>query len=67
MTPQDIEIHKANIDRLGQMEMAGLQRFAPSGHPYFTLGTELPKYFQDRFKKMGGMTPAISKLVGWQQ
>ena len=69
MTSRDIEIliHKTNIDRLGQIDLAILKRFAPTGHPYFTVGTYLPRYFLDRFKKMGGMTPEISKLIGWQQ
>lgn len=56
------------IDRINKMshyEMAKLWRFAPSGHPYFD--TTLPYFavFKKRFTELGGMTPEISKAIGW--
>ena len=51
------------INNLTQIEMARLTRFAKSGHPYFVGKTY--EHFQKRFKELGGMTPAISKIIGW--
>ena len=53
------------IDELTQIEMAMKQRFAPAGHPFFDNTTKLPDYFNKRFKDLGGMTPEISKQIGW--
>lgn len=64
MTEEEIKKWKEKIDKMTQVEMARLRRFAPSGHPCFTTTTDLPTYFQDRFKELGGMTPAISKEIG---
>jgi hypothetical protein len=66
MTPEDIDLHKLAIGQLDHTDMAIIHRFAPSEHPFFTVDTGLSKYFNDRFKKLGGMTPEISKLIGWQ-
>lgn len=57
--------HLETIEKMSHIEMARLYRFAPSGHPYFN--TELPyvKFFMKRFNELGGMTPEISKLIGW--
>jgi len=56
----------AKIDAMGHEEMARLYRFAPAGHPYFNM--ELPYWdrFMERFKSLGGMTPEISKRIGWK-
>ena len=62
MIQEEIEREKKNIDCLSQEGMARLWRFAPSGHPYFISGTELCEYFKSKFK---GMTPEISKKIGW--
>ena len=51
------------INNLTQIEMARLTRFAETGHPYFV--GKVGKYFQKRFKELGGMTSAISKMIGW--
>lgn len=53
------------IDKMDRLVMAQMQRFAPSGHPVFDDRTGLYPYFQERFKKLGGMTPGISKAIGW--
>jgi hypothetical protein len=54
---------KQKIDATSQYEMAELWRFAPSGSPM--LQGEAGEYFAQRFKELGGMTPAISKQIGW--
>jgi hypothetical protein len=66
MTEQDITRHKTDIDKLSQSEMARLWRFTPttSGHPYFT-NKQLFEYFQTKYQKKGGMTPEVSKAIGW--
>jgi hypothetical protein len=66
LTPEEIEAHTAAIDKLSHLEMARLWRFAPSGHPYFNNRYPLFNYFAARFKSLGGMTPAISKQLGWR-
>ena len=57
-----------DIGRLSQVDCARLLRFSPSGHPYFR--SDLPlvsKAFEARFKALGGMTPEISKFIGWEK
>lgn len=53
------------IDKMDQRTMAQMQRYAPVGHPVFDNRTGLYPYFQERFKKLGGMTPGASKAIGW--
>jgi hypothetical protein len=48
---------------MSQEEMARLWRFAPSGHPVFS--NDLPLF--GRFEELGGMTPEISKKIGWKR
>jgi hypothetical protein len=62
-TPEERAYMKA-IDRLDQMAMAKLWRFAPSGHPYFLTGP-VHDYFKSRFDLLGGMSVAVSKAIGW--
>ncbi len=64
MTEQEITEAKAAIDKLTQIEMARLWRFAPRGHPYFNSTLPLHDYFRKRFQELGGMTPEISKGIG---
>ena len=67
MTDQEIAKHKKDIDKLSQYEMAALRRFAPYGHPYFDMRNgDLSDYFENKFKEKGGMTPEISKRLGWR-
>lgn len=58
---------KTKIDQLSQIEMARIFRFAaPGEYPFFNTDyKELCDYFINRFRKMGGMTPEISKEIGW--
>ena len=66
MTEQEIMAYKKQIDNMNQEEMAKLWRFCPSGHPFFNSDLPLFKYFQERFKSLGGFTPEISKKIGWR-
>lgn len=59
MTPE----MKAKIDAMDQIEMARLWRFAPIGSPI--LSGDTGQYFSVRFKSLGGMTPEVSKYIGW--
>lgn len=59
MTPE----MKARIDAMSQEEMARRWRFAPVGDQMFQ--GEAGDYFRERFLALGGMTPEISKRMGW--
>ena len=65
LTEAEIQQWKEKIDKMSQTEMAHLRRFAPSGHVVFDSSLPLNTYFEERFKKLGGMTPDISKKIGW--
>ena len=56
---------KDQIDGMTQEEMARHNRFAPAGDPVFA--GRAGQYFQVRFQERGGMTPAISKKIGWDR
>lgn len=67
MTPEQIIKAKTEIDGMSQISMASLRRFAPCGHPYFdSTNGDLADYFEAKFKEKGGMTPEISKAIGWR-
>lgn len=58
--------HKEEINNLTHLQMAKLWRFHPAGHPYFRSDClVLFDHFNKRFQSYGGMTPHISKLLGW--
>ena len=65
------EEQKEYLDKINEMthvQMASLVRFAPSGNIYFdSRYPEIADAFADRFKTFGGMTPVISKLIGWDR
>ena len=65
MEETEINEWKEAIDNMSQTEMARMFRFAPSGHPVFSRDLPLYDHFQERFKFLGGMTPEISKKIGW--
>ena len=54
------------IDRMTHEQLARHLRFGPPGHPIFRSGSPLPDLFKKRFKAFGGMTPAMSKRIGWK-
>jgi hypothetical protein len=64
-TEEEIKEIRAEIDNMSQLEMARLYRFAPAGHIYFNSTLPFFDYFNKRFKDLGGMTPGISKQIGW--
>ena len=64
MTETEIQNWKQQIDNMDQTAMASLWRFAPSGHPVFDRTLPLYVYFKERFDRLGGMTPAVSKAIG---
>lgn len=55
------------IKTLTQNQCAFLQRYAPVGHPVFNTRYPLYEQFKARFAALGGMTPAVSKAIGWDQ
>ncbi len=57
---------KQRIDAMTHEEMARHYRFAPPGDELF-IGGEVAKYFDLRFNRLGGMTPQISKKIGWEE
>lgn len=61
----DTENNLKEIEAMDRVEMARLLRFAPAGHPAFVTGTPEAGAFDRRFKDLGGMTPEISKRIGW--
>ncbi len=54
---------KDQIDTMSQYSMAHKWRFAKIGDPL--LQGEVGDYFCESFKNKGGMTPEISKDLGW--
>jgi hypothetical protein len=64
-TDEEIQSGKDEIDALSHTEMGRLYRFAPAGHKFFDITKPWHKYFSERFKKLGGMTPQISKEIGF--
>ena len=64
--PSDEKIAAAinEIKGMSQVRMAELQRYAPIGHIMFR--NDLPtvrKAWDERRAEVGGMTPAISKMI----
>ena len=64
MTDEQIAKHKSIIDNMTQGDMARLWRFAPAGHSYFDRRLPLHEHCEARFKRLGGMTPQVSKQIG---
>ncbi len=65
-----IQKHLERIAAMSRAEMACYHRFAEPGHPYFCIvefGHTLRDAFQKRWAEFGGMTPEISKSLGWSQ
>lgn len=65
MTDEEIADYIGKIDGMNQEEMCRIYRFAESGSPYFIRDTEVADYFDKKFHERGGMTPEISKKLGW--
>lgn len=65
MTTAEIEMWQQRIDAMSHEQLAHLWRFAPSGHPLFDRDLPLYDYYKERFDRMGGWTPQVSKAVGY--
>ena len=59
------EQDRERIEAMSHVEMAGLWRFSPPGTPYFDSRYEVCRLFSERFARLGGMTTAVSKRIGW--
>lgn len=59
------EKQRQDIDQMSRYEMARLWRFAPWGHPLFRNDTG--RYFAKVFAEKGGMSPQISRDLGWER
>lgn len=57
----------AKINGMSHVGMARLWRFAPPGHPFFDRKRPYYEIFKKRFEELGGMTPEISKEIGWRE
>jgi len=66
MTDEEIQTWQDKIDKMDRYQMLRLQRFAPVGHPVFNSTLPLYDYFKKRFDALGGITPGVSKAVGWE-
>ena len=51
------------IENMSRIEMARLWRYAPSSHSYFNTQKPYFQIFKNRFAKLGGFTPKISKQI----
>lgn len=55
------------INNLSRLEMCRMWRFVEPGHPVFVRDTPLWKAFKERFDKLGGFSPEISKKIGFER
>jgi hypothetical protein len=62
---QEIDQEIAKINAMSHLALANLWRFAEAGHPYFDNRKPYFVHLEKRFIELGGMTPAISKQIGW--
>ena len=65
LTLEQVNQWTEKISEMPHIEMARLVRFAPSGHPIFDTRYPLHEQFGARFESLGGMTPELSKQIGW--
>ena len=66
VTQEDIDSALLHIDKMSQEDMCRALRFSPPGRIFFR--NDLPTVraaWDKRWKETGGMTPAISKRIGW--
>lgn len=57
---------KEKIDAMSHVEMARVLRFTRLGTWPFN-DDEIGSYFLEKFHEAGGMTPQISRLIGWDE
>ena len=58
-----VEEMKDIIDGMSQEDLCRKWRFAHAGDPF--LQGEVGEYFSQKLREKGGMTPEISKRIGW--
>lgn len=63
LTLDQIQEWKDKIDNMSHLEMARMWRFSSVDHPVFSERYSLFKYFDSRFKRLGGMTSKVSKAL----
>lgn len=62
----DISAEDKNVvDGMSRYQMAEQIRFAPVGNRFMC--GDLGNYFMARFRELGGMTPGLSKQLGWER
>lgn len=61
-----IQEQKNRIDDMTQYDLCLYLRFMPSEHP-FVQDRELSDHFSKALQKAGGMTTAMSKMIGWEK
>lgn len=66
LTPEMIEQSKRQIDNMDRLAMGKMIRFSPSGTTLFQV-PELYDHLMAHFDKLGGWTPQLSKLIGWEK
>jgi hypothetical protein len=66
MTPDNINREKARLSAMSQFDLAYLWRFSPAGTSCFSV-PEIYEHFKKVFAEKGGMTPEISKDIGWDR
>lgn len=64
LKPGQQAYYETVIDQMTQQDCARFYRFADSGNPIIQ-SPVLWERFMARFNETGGMTPAVSKAVGW--
>lgn len=57
---------KADIDRMTHEDMARLDRYHSYSHPYYKPDSFAAVYFEDKYRELGGMTPHVSRKVGFK-
>lgn len=63
---QDQQDQIEKINTMSHVEMARLWRFGNINHKYFDNSLPYHIHFAKRFAELGGMTPEISKYIGWK-
>ncbi len=66
MDEKEIQEWKDKIDAMSHEEMARLWRFSPAGAtPIFDNTQPIWSYFKEKWDKLGGWNPTLSKKIGW--
>jgi hypothetical protein len=66
LTREEYDRWVAEIETWSQEECARNWRYTAAGHIIFRTDSPLYGVFLDHFNELGGMTPEISKRIGWE-